>query len=314
LEVAKIAAQTDENVLLLGETGTGKDVFAKIIHENSPRKERPFIVVNCATLSKELIASELFGYEEGAFTGAKKGGKIGAFEAASGGTLFLDEIGEMPLELQATLLRAIEDKAITRVGGTRMVPIDTRVIAATNRNLKHEITYNGTFRSDLYYRLNVITIHLPPLRERRGDIPLLANHFLEELNHSQPNRQKKIFDASVFEAFYRYPWPGNVRELRNVVQRAFYLSGSDLYITHQHLPEEIRTDKLSYLPLVDHSTDHSSHKELKRAEKDIIEETLRKVNGNMRRAAEILGISRSTLYRKVDRETLAKYRERDYKV
>jgi transcriptional regulator with PAS, ATPase and Fis domain len=168
LEVAKIAAQTDENVLLLGETGTGKDVFAKIIHENSPRKERPFIVVNCATLSKELIASELFGYEEGAFTGAKKGGKIGAFEAASGGTLFLDEIGEMPLELQATLLRAIEDKAITRVGGTRMVPIDTRVIAATNRNLKHEITYNGTFRSDLYYRLNVITIHLPPLRERRG--------------------------------------------------------------------------------------------------------------------------------------------------
>jgi DNA-binding NtrC family response regulator/ABC-type branched-subunit amino acid transport system substrate-binding protein len=308
LEIAKIAAQTDENVLLLGESGTGKDVFAKVIHENSPRKDQPFIVVNCATLSKELIASELFGYEEGAFTGAKKGGKIGAFEAASGGTLFLDEIGEMPLELQATLLRALEDKAITRVGGTKMISVDTRVIASTNRNLKHEITYNGTFRSDLYYRLNVITIHLPPLRERRGDIPLLANHFLEELNHSRPDHRKKSFDASVFESFYQYPWPGNIRELRNVVQRAFYLSGSNLFIAQEHLPEEIRTERLSFNPSADHLTDSSSHK-LKKAEKDIIEETLRKVNGNVRRAAQILGISRSTLYRKIDRKTLVKYRE-----
>ncbi|MBH8605503.1 transporter substrate-binding protein [Thermoactinomyces sp. CICC 10522] len=308
LEIAKIAAKTNENVLLLGESGTGKDVFAKVIHENSSRKKQPFIVVNCATLSKELIASELFGYEEGAFTGAKKGGKIGAFEAANGGTLFLDEIGEMPLELQATLLRVLEDKAITRVGGTKMIPVDTRVIAATNKNLKHEITYNGAFRCDLYYRLNVITIHFPALRERQGDIPLLANYFLEQLNHTQPNHQKKSFDASIFEAFYRYPWPGNIRELRNVVQRAFYLSGSNLFITQEHLPEEIRTERLSFNPSVDHLTDSSSHK-LKKAEKDIIEETLRKVNGNVRRAAQILGISRSTLYRKIDRKTLLKYRE-----
>ncbi|SFJ95860.1 helix-turn-helix domain-containing protein, partial [Thermoflavimicrobium dichotomicum] len=189
---------------------------------------------------------------------------------------------------------------------------NTRVIAATNRNLKHEITYNGNFRSDLYYRLNVITIHLPPLRERRGDIPLLANHFLEELNHSQPNHQKKFFDASVFELFYQYPWPGNIRELRNVVQRAFYLSGSDVCIRAEHLPEEIRTERPSFHPHVNRLLDHSSHKELRKAEKDIIEETLRKVNGNVRRAAQILGISRSTLYRKIDQTALVEYRRRNW--
>lgn len=210
-EISKKISQSNSTVLLLGDSGTGKEMFAGAIHNYSPRANCPFIAINCATLPENLLESELFGYEEGAFTGAKKGGKIGLFERANGGTLFLDEIGDLPLNLQARLLRALEEKEIMRVGGNTVISIDVRIIAATNKNLLERVE-NGKFRKDLFYRLNVFQVKLPGLSQRKEDIPLLINHFLSE----QGIKRNIVKD---FEIFYKnYSWPGNVRELKNVLE------------------------------------------------------------------------------------------------
>ncbi|EXX84534.1 Fis family transcriptional regulator [Paenibacillus darwinianus] len=224
--------------MLLGESGTGKELFARAIHNESARKERPFVAINCAAIPKELINAELFGYVEGAFTGAKKGGSPGKFEVADGGTLFLDEIGDMPFELQATLLRVLQEKEVIRVGGHRAIPVDVRIIAATNKNLNEEIAYNSSFRSDLYYRLNVFAIELIPLRERIGDIGALSAYFLHQLSVESGLPPKEL-SPEALKVLEQYTWHGNIRELNNVMERAFYLSDRSAAIMVAHLPQYI---------------------------------------------------------------------------
>ncbi|HYL81454.1 MAG TPA: sigma-54 dependent transcriptional regulator, partial [Candidatus Acidoferrum sp.] len=213
-------ADNNATVLLNGESGTGKEVLARAIHQQSNRAQRPFVAVNCAAIPSELLESELFGHEKGSFTGAIAT-KVGKFELATGGSLFLDEVGSMRLDLQAKILRALQEREIERVGGTRTIKIDVRVIAATNRELKKAVE-DGTFREDLYYRLNVIPITLPPLRQRRDDIPLLVEHFIAKYNR-EFNRKVKGFSAGATAALYQYEWPGNVRELENIIERAVTL-------------------------------------------------------------------------------------------
>lgn len=221
LDIAATVAQTDSAVLLLGESGTGKEVVAQYIHSVSPRGERPLVVVNCASLPENLLETELFGYEKGAFTGAAPGGKKGLFEAAEGSTLFLDEINSLPISLQGKVLRAIETKVIQRIGSTRSTPVDFRLITATNEDLA-QLVEEKQFRADLYYRLNVIPIRLPPLRDRQEDILPLANYFLSHF--CQKYSKDKLLTPHTLEVFRRYPWPGNVRELRNVVERSVVMS------------------------------------------------------------------------------------------
>ncbi|BCJ88211.1 transporter substrate-binding protein [Effusibacillus dendaii] len=299
IKLAKSAAQIEANILLLGESGTGKELFARAIHNESPRKNHPFVAINCGALSRELINAELFGYVEGAFTGAKKGGNPGKFEVANGGTLFLDEIGEMPLELQATLLRVLQEREVVRIGGHQPIPVDVRIIAATNKNLNHEIAYSGTFRSDLFYRLNVFTIELIPLRERVEDIPDLSDYFLAELNETSRLPAKTITDE-VRQLFLTYNWPGNVRELKNVVERAFYLAANSPFITVDHLPVPIRNHS-GIIPQGISST--KSLTDIKKIsveiEKQELTDLLVQFRGNISKAAKQLGISRTTLYRKL---------------
>lgn len=289
LKTAHIAATSIANVLITGETGTGKEVLAQSIHEQSDRKDKPFIAVNMAALPKELIMSELFGYVDGAFTGAKKGGAIGKFEAANGGTLFLDEIGDMPLELQVVLLRALETRKIIRLGDVVERTVDIRIIAATNRDLEEEIAYHDSFRSDLYYRLNVLGIDIPALRERCEDIPALVNHFFErmfELYGEGPTR----IEEEVIQTFIQYPWPGNIRELRNVMERAYLLAKNDAQpMMLHHLPKNIVTR---------YKNQPAPKKSLKEAERKLIEKALQEAK-NVTEASEKLGIGRSTLYRKM---------------
>ncbi len=289
LETATIAAQTTANVLILGETGTGKEVMARAIHGESNRKNGPFIAVNTGAIPKELITSELFGYTEGTFTGAKKGGSIGKFESAHNGTLFLDEIGEMPKELQVILLRAIETKKVIRLGDVVERPVDIRIIAATNRNLQEEIAYNNSFRSDLYYRLNVLSIDIPALRERPEDIEALAWKFMDEFQGVYGSGPKKI-DSEVMQLFIEYPWPGNIRELRNIMERAFLLSrGKSETISTNHLPRNIQ----GY-----YQREIKSDLSLKDVEKKMIAQALMETN-SVQEASKKLGIGRSTLYRKM---------------
>ena len=218
---ARMVSQSNSNVLLLGESGTGKDIFAQAIHNASKRRNGPYVAINCGAIPRDLISSELFGYTEGSFTGSKRGGNQGKFELADGGTIFLDEIAEMPLELQSALLRVIEDKSIIRIGGASVRPVDVRIIVATNKNLKEEVR-KGNFREDLYYRANVFSIKMIPLRERLDDIPLLIDYFINK--HSEI-MEKEIdrFDERVTGIFMNYPWPGNVRELQNVIERMMKL-------------------------------------------------------------------------------------------
>lgn len=289
LKTAKIAANSIANVLILGETGTGKEVLARAIHEMSARKDEPFVAINMAALPKELLLSELFGYAEGAFTGAKRGGAVGKFEAAHKGTLFLDEIGDMPFEFQATLLRAIETKKVTRVGDVAERDVDIRIIAATNRNLEEEIAYNDAFRSDLFYRLNVLSIHIPALRDRVEDIELLAHHFLQLFAQEYGDGPESI-TGEVIQQILQYPWPGNIRELRNMMERAYLLAKSDgTNIQVEHLPAQL----MHYYQRKQH---HSLS--LKDVEKKMIAEALETSN-NIKEASEKLGIGRSTLYRKM---------------
>lgn len=299
IKLAKSAAQIEANILLLGESGTGKELFARAIHNESPRKNHPFIAINCGALSRELINAELFGYVEGAFTGAKKGGNPGKFEAANGGTLFLDEIGEMPLELQATLLRVLQEREVVRIGGHQPIPVDVRIIAATNKNLNYEIAYSGSFRSDLFYRLNVFTIELTPLREHVEDIPELSDYFVAQLNETS-GLPAKIITDEVRQLLLKYSWPGNVRELKNVVERAFYLAAGSPAITAEHLPVQIRNHtgiiQREALPSRNITDIKKISGEL---EKQELTDLLMQFRGNISRAAKQLGISRTTLYRKL---------------
>lgn len=287
---ARRASKTDSNVLLIGESGTGKELFAHAIHQSSNRKYGPFIKINCAAIPSELLESELFGYEEGSFTGAKKGGKLGKFELAEGGTIFLDEIGDMPLYMQAKLLRVIQEREVERIGGTKSRPVNVRIIAATHVNLE-EMVAQGKYRQDLYYRLNVFLISIPSLRERKEDIRTLSYHFLENLN----NKYFKHIDGYSEEAIkylLRYEWPGNIRELSNVIERAVNIIDNEKLITPEHLPQKILGD--------DFKKEIKSLQEiLEDAEKNAIIESLRASNGNRTKAAKLLNVSRSTFYEKM---------------
>lgn len=284
-------SQTNVNVMITGESGTGKEMVAVAIHRNSPRKNGPFVPVNCAALPEQLLESELFGHEKGAFTGAYSR-KIGRFELADKGTIFLDEIGELPPSMQAKLLRVLQEKSFERVGGTKTITVDVRVIAATNRQLEKAIK-DGQFREDLYYRLNVMPINLPPLRERREDIPLLVDHIMKKL---RPTYGAKRISPAVMELFHHYDWPGNIRELENVIERANIISRGDV-ILPEHLPEEIRgvrskSGRNVSIELPDTGLS------LEEVEKQLLMQALEKSNGNQSKAAELLGVTRSTfIYR-----------------
>ncbi|MGM0588288.1 MAG: sigma-54-dependent transcriptional regulator [Bacteroidota bacterium] len=286
IALAQKVAPTDISVLLQGETGTGKELFAQAIHQASPRKSGPFVALNCSAFPKEMLESELFGYKKGAFTGAAEA-KKGLIEEAHTGTLFLDEIGEMDIELQAKVLRFLENKRFTKLGETKEREVDIRVVAATNKDLK-QAAQEGDFRDDLYYRLAGFTILIPPLRERSSDIPLLAQHFLDRLN----NRVKHI-DEQTMKVLVSYPWQGNIRELKNIIERAAILADDDT-ITADLLPQEFRTDG-SEKTEVTRSSDT-----LKEVERRHIQRVLEAVDGNKTKAAEVLGIGTSTLYRKID--------------
>jgi DNA-binding NtrC family response regulator len=291
-ELAKRVAPSAASVVISGPSGVGKEVLARAIHNLSPRKDRPFLALNCAAIPATLIESELFGYERGAFTGAEQR-RLGHFELASGGTLFLDEIGELPLELQSKFLRVLEERTIWRLGGRAEVEVDVRVICATHQDLKDEIR-RGRFREDLYFRLHVFTIDLPPLRERREDIPVLAQYFVEKFNAETGKRVQGITPAAT-AILQACPWPGNIRELRNVVERAMIMVDGDV-IGVEHLPPELKppppAEAMLWLPLgltVD------------RVEKEYILASLRRNGGNKARTAEALGIAEKTLYNKLSR-------------
>jgi DNA-binding NtrC family response regulator len=283
-EMAEKVAASDMSVLLQGETGTGKELFAQAIHQASPRKNGPFVALNCSAFPNDLLESELFGYKKGAFTGADES-KKGLLEEADGGSLFLDEIGEMNPGLQAKLLRFLENKTFTKLGDTKQQSVDTRVIAATNKNLKREAE-DGDFRDDLYYRLAGFTIDIPPLRARKEDIPMLAHFFLKRVN----NRVRHI-DEHALNLLEDYPWKGNIRELKNIIERAAVLADSDR-ITADLLPPELRHDQ--------QSVNISSSSTLDEVERAHIRRVLDETGGNKTKAAQILGIGTSTLYRKIE--------------
>ncbi|WP_394238037.1 sigma-54 interaction domain-containing protein [Niallia oryzisoli] len=289
---AKKAAKSDSNVLVLGESGTGKELFAHSIHSSSRRAMGVFIKVNCAAIPPELIESELFGYEEGSFTGAKKGGKIGKFEAADGGTIFLDEIGELPLHMQVKLLRVLQEKEVERVGSTSTTPIDVRIIAATNRDLA-EMVSKGEFRLDLYYRLKVVQINVPSLKERSEDISSLVSHFLKKYQNLMKKRVNGITSAAMRQLCL-YSWPGNIRELENTIERALNMVDEDKEIGPEHLPVEISGYKL--MPSF-----RSLAEMMDEAERKVIIDCLETMNGNKSKAAQQLGISRTTLYEKMNK-------------
>ena len=290
VQAAKVVSRSDSNVILLGQSGTGKDIFAQAIHNESRRRNGPYVAINCAAIPRDLISSELFGYSEGAFTGSKRGGHRGKFELADGGTIFLDEIADTPLEFQTALLRVIEDRSVTRIGGSRITPVNVRVIAATNKDLKEEVR-QGRFREDLYYRFNVFTIQMIPLKERPDDIPLLVDNFVKKIGR----RLGKIInhvDNRVIQAFVNYSWPGNVRELQNVIERMANVATTDV-LTADLIPQEIlRAQEKQQLDRKETSL------------RDIEKQMFKKMIQSGMTKGEIakqLGISRSTLYRKMEK-------------
>lgn len=294
VELAKSAARTDSSILIESESGTGKEMLAQAIHNYSYRCSGPFITIDCSSIPRDLVESELFGYVEGAFTGANKNGRFGKFELAHGGTIFLDEIGEMPLEMQSKLLRVIQERTITRVGGNKPIPINIRIIAATNRNLEEEIT-NGNFRLDLYYRLNVMHLTIPPLRQRLEDIPILANEFIEK-TATREGRVPPILANEAIDLLKNYSWPGNVRELENVMERATLLA-EDI-ITPHHLPQDIAAS-FSAIETSKNAPENEAHIKWENVEYELIINTLQKTKNNKSAAAKMLGISRSALYDKL---------------
>lgn len=293
LKLAETVAPADSTVLITGESGTGKEVLARYIHSLSERVEGPFISINCGALPENLLESELFGHVKGSFTGAVRD-KDGLLVAASGGTFFLDEVGEMPPSLQVKLLRALQEREVVPVGATEPIAIDVRIIAATNRDLEGEVR-RGTFRSDLYYRLNVISLHLPPLRERAADIPLLAEHFLENLSARAGGRRFTLSEAAL-ALLQRYDWPGNTRELENALERAAVLTSGEV-IDVDALPARVVEERPA--TLVDERPAENPTLEI--IERAYILWVLQSEGGNKARAAEVLGIDPSTLYRKLNR-------------
>ncbi len=288
-DVVKQVAPTRASVLITGESGVGKEMIADAIHYLSPRRDKPYVKVHCAALTETLLESELFGHEKGAFTGAIAR-KRGRFELANRGTIFLDEIGEVNQTIQIKLLRVLQEKKFERVGGEETIEVDVRILSATNKNLQEEIK-KGTFREDLYYRLNVVNIHIPPLRERKEDIPLLIAHFLKEISREN-NKQIDGIDSKARMALYNYHWPGNVRELRNCIESAVVMCKGNV-ITLDDLPPTVKNESdEDYIKL-------SSGITLADAEREIIRFTLRKLNGNKSKTAEVLGIGRKTLHRKI---------------
>jgi two-component system response regulator AtoC len=294
-QLAERVAASDVNaVLLQGETGTGKDLFARAIHYASERKDAPYLAINCAALPANLIESELFGYEKGAFTDAKQR-KEGLFEQARGGTIFLDEIGEMELALQSKLLRVLEENTFRRVGGLKDIPLDARIVAASNRNLKQR-SETGEFRLDLYYRLSVIQIDIPPLRERGTDILLLARHYIERANQKRRGVKLKGLSKETEKIFLDYEWTGNVRELRNVIERASILEDGE-YVTTAHLPADLL---LGARPASGKSSNYTivlppEGISLEEAEADLARQAVERTGGNLTQAARLLGISRDQL-------------------
>jgi len=306
LETAKAVAQSVSTVLLEGESGTGKEMFAQAIHNTSPMHTGPFVAINCGAIPRDLLESELFGYEEGAFTGAKRGGRPGKFELANDGTLFLDEVGDMPFETQASLLRVLEEKQVIRVGGHRPILVNVRVIAATNRDLRREVD-KGNFRRDLYHRLDVIRLRIPPLREREDDVLLLANHFVQKFSTMLRLPPAAIAPEAAL-ALERYRWPGNVRELSNAIERAINLARGET-VTLQHLPEPLQAHAAG-TKVVDKKVTKARYQgSVQRQEEKLIKETLRETAGNVSRCASELGISRNTLYRKMKKYRISIPRE-----
>lgn len=292
---AKKIADSRSNILILGDSGTGKELFAHSIHNYSPRSEEPFIVLNCGAIPRNLIESELFGYEEGAFTGAKVKGNPGKFEIADGGTIFLDEIGEMPIDLQTRLLRVIEEGTVCRIGSTQEKVVNVRVIAATNKDLKEEVQ-NGTFRKDLYYRLNVLPVRLPSLRERRGDIKLLVEYFMDKIS-KKLNKKSVYISVEEMEKLTYYDWPGNIRELENYIELVVNTESiPDIYsmglgkIDKKYINNEVEEELQDFEPC---------NLSLKDVEREHIVKILDINNKNMTKTAQVLGIGRNTLYRKL---------------
>lgn len=297
---AKAFAQTDLSVLIIGESGVGKELFAHAIHNYSKRIAKPFVSINCAAIPETLLESELFGYEGGSFTGANKSGKVGKFELAQGGTIFLDEIGDLPINMQSKLLRALQENQIEKIGSNKSINIDVRIIAATNHNLVKKVN-EKKFRSDLYYRLNVLNLDIPSLRERPEDIPLLLNNF--RTLFYQENETHKEFSKEVISILSNYNWPGNIRELKNIVYRLMVIAPGD-EVLKSSIPIDILESNLknivnSYNPSDLLRKNISLNNILKEIELKIIEDTLEMCNGNKSKAAEILSIKRMTLYRKL---------------
>ncbi len=301
LEVYKLVARVSEGkstVLLQGESGTGKELIARAVHANSPRRDKPFVPVNCGALPDTLLESEMFGYEKGAFTGAV-GTKTGLFESANGGTLFLDEVGELGQALQVKLLRVMQDHEVRRVGGTTSIKVDVRIIAATNRDLEQQVK-DGKFRDDLFYRLNVVRITLPSLKEREEDIPMLAHHFLQKCG-AGATRPVRGFHPDTLALLNQYRWPGNVRELENAIERAVSLSHGPL-LTPEDLPAAIRQASRSSEQRTEvHESGDEVNLTLEEVEKRHLIRVLKETKGNKVKAAKILGIDRRTLYRMAER-------------
>ncbi|RSD27791.1 sigma-54 interaction domain-containing protein [Mesobacillus subterraneus] len=292
-EKVKMVANSDISVLIRGESGTGKELFAHSIHQLSSRSQKPFIKVNCGAIPENLLESELFGYEEGAFTGAKKGGKKGKFQLANGGTLFLDEIGDMPLSMQVKLLRALQDGEIEPIGSTKSLSVDVRIIAATNRPLENMIE-EKRFREDLFYRINVVPFSVPPLRERAEDLTLLIHHFIEKVTNRLGKRIGGI-ERQVLDVLTSYSWPGNIRELENVIEAAVHLTKGE-QITYESLPDYLQTQNALY---------RFKNKKLKdiveETEKWVLKQSLERNHGDKNLVSKELGVSRTTLYDKLNK-------------
>jgi DNA-binding NtrC family response regulator len=305
-ELVDTIAGLSSTVLIQGETGTGKELIAKAIHFNSPRKDQKLVSINCGAIPENLLESELFGHVKGAFTGAVQT-RIGRFEQANGGTIFLDEIGNMPVSLQVKLLRVLQEREFERVGGNSTVKVDVRIIAATSSNLE-QMVKDGTFREDLFYRLNVIPINLPPLRERREDIPLLVHKFVEHFCETHKLDLKTV-SPQVMKGLMSYDWPGNVRQLENLVERMVALSGNRLAILPPDLPAEIQNrDSLNFVPLIEIPEEGINFQNVVTdMERELILQSLRRTNGNKKLAAKLLNLKRTTLIEKIKRIGLGEH-------
>ncbi|WP_309249088.1 sigma-54-dependent Fis family transcriptional regulator [Clostridium estertheticum] len=301
IEYAKIISSSPSTVLIQGESGTGKELLAQSIHNYGDRSNKTFIAINCGAISKNLIESELFGYEEGSFTGARRGGCAGKFELSSGGTLFLDEIGEMPLDMQVNLLRVLQEGYITRVGGDKIIPVDVRIIAATYKDLKKEVE-KGRFREDLYYRLSVIPIKIPSLIERKGDLPILIDHLLK-IKANKLNKKLTIMSAGIYEKMLSYNWPGNIRELENCIENIVNLNGeSTMVFGDNEKNKSINNDCLNKVLSVENKKIYT----LAELERNEIIKAMDQNECNMTKTAKDLGITRATLYSKIKRYNITR--------